>query len=76
MDFKETISPVVKMVNVKTILALAISRHWHTHQIDVYNAFLNGDLQDKIYMSLPQDFTSQGERKVCRLVKSLYGLNS
>ncbi|KAK4362332.1 hypothetical protein RND71_017573 [Anisodus tanguticus] len=61
------------MVTVRSILAVATARQWHIHQMDVYNAFLQGDLFDEIYMALPQGFTSQGE-KVCRLVKSLYGL--
>jgi len=76
IDYKETFSLVVKMVTVRTILALAVSKSWHIHQMDVYNAFLNGDLEDEIYMSLPQGFSNQGENmnKVCRLEKSLYGL--
>ena len=41
--------------------------------MDVYNSFLNGDLTDEIYMDLPQGLVNQGENKVCRLTKSLYG---
>lgn len=71
--YKETISSVVKMVTVKTIIALAASRHCHIHQMDVFNAFQHSELDDVIYMKLPQGFVSQGE-KVCWLAKSLYGL--
>ena len=43
--------------------------------MDVKTAFLNGDLDEEIYMEQPEGFTAPGqERKVCKLVKSLYGL--
>lgn len=74
IDYQETFSPVVKMVTLRTVLALAAARHWHIHQMDVFNAFLQEDLEDEIYMDLPQGFQSQGEYQVCRLSKSLYGL--
>lgn len=73
IDYHETFSPVVKMVTVKTIISLATARHWHIHQMDVFNTFLQSDLEDEIYMQLPQGFVSKKE-KVCRLTKSLYGL--
>lgn len=41
--------------------------------MDMFNAFLQGDLNYEIYMTMPQGFSSQGE-KVYRLIKSLYGL--
>ena len=45
------------------------------HQIDVKTAFLNGELEEEIYMEQPEGFIVPGkEKKVCRLVKSLYGL--
>ncbi|XP_019244361.1 PREDICTED: uncharacterized protein LOC109224228 [Nicotiana attenuata] len=63
------------MVTVRTILSIAAAQHWHIHQMDVYNAFLQVDLFDEIYMQLPPGFKSQGESQpVCRLIKSLYGL--
>ncbi|XP_019069809.1 uncharacterized mitochondrial protein AtMg00810-like [Solanum lycopersicum] len=50
------------MVTVRTIVSLAAARHWHIHQMDVFNAFLQGDLDDEIYMQLPQGFVGQGEK--------------
>ena len=75
IDYQETFSPVVKMKTVRTVLSLAAKNGWCVHQMDVFNAFLQGYLFDEIYMEMPQGFTSQGEKQqVCRLVKSLYGL--
>ncbi|GJX74966.1 retrotransposon protein, putative, ty1-copia subclass [Tanacetum coccineum] len=57
------------------ILAIAALRNLEIHQMDVKTAFLNGDLEEEIYMNQPEGFIAPGqEGKVCRLVKSLYGL--
>lgn len=42
--------------------------------MDVKNTFLNGELEEDIYMEQPEGFVALGNEKVCRLVKSLYGL--
>ncbi|XP_075111632.1 uncharacterized protein LOC142181886 [Nicotiana tabacum] len=44
LDYQETFSPTVKMVTVRVIIALATTNNWNVHQMDVYNAFLQGDL--------------------------------
>ncbi|KAA3468582.1 Retrovirus-related Pol polyprotein from transposon TNT 1-94 [Gossypium australe] len=45
-DFKETFSPVVKPATVRTILSITVSRGWQLRQVNVNNAFLNGDLTE------------------------------
>lgn len=68
LDFHETFSPVVKIATVRTVLSLAAQHNWFVHQLDVYNAFLQGDLHDEVYMQLPEGFDIQGESGlVCRL---------
>ena len=45
------------------------------HQMDVKTTFLNGDLDEKVYMEQPEGFVLlENEHKVCKLIKSLYGL--
>ncbi|GJY96179.1 ribonuclease H-like domain-containing protein [Tanacetum coccineum] len=75
VDFDETFSPVVKPATIRTVLSLAVSRQWPIHQLDVKNAFLNGDLSETMYMHQPPGFVdSRYPNHVCLLQRSLYGL--
>ncbi|PNX93512.1 histone deacetylase, partial [Trifolium pratense] len=73
-DFTETFSPVIKPVTVRIILTLAVTYRWSVQQIDINNAFLNGLLQEEVYMSQPAGFEASDKTLVCKLHKSLYGL--
>nr|GEV25915.1 ribonuclease H-like domain-containing protein [Tanacetum cinerariifolium] len=60
---------------IRTVLSLAVSRKWPIHQLDVKNAFLNGDLSETVYMHQPPGFVyPRYPHHVCLLQKSLYGL--
>ena len=61
--------------NIRVLLSLAASYGLLVHQMDVKTTFLNGELEEEIYMDKPDGFVVKGEEtKVCKLVKSLYGL--
>ncbi|KAF3666872.1 hypothetical protein FXO37_10327 [Capsicum annuum] len=75
LDYFDTYSPVTRITLIRMLIALAAVYDLQIHQMDVKTAFLNGDLEEKIYMEQPEGFVVPGkENKVCRLIKSLYGL--
>jgi hypothetical protein len=64
---------VARLSSVRALLAVAASRHWSLSQMDVKNAFLNGNLSEEVYMQPPPGLSSP-PNKVCRLRRALYGL--
>ncbi|PKI74490.1 hypothetical protein CRG98_005110 [Punica granatum] len=74
VNFHETFAPVTKLVTVRCLLTIAIGKNWFLHRMDVNNAFLHGDLEEEVYMSLPLSFSSSTPGHVYHLRKSLYGL--
>ena len=73
IDYEETFTPVARLSSVNTLLAVAASRQWKLFQIDVKNAFLNGDLSEEVYMQPPPGLSHPLD-KVCQLRRALYGL--
>ena len=74
-DYNETFSPVVRLESVRTLIAMSVQQGLHLHQVGVDTAFLNGELEEEVYMQQPEGFITPGkEHLVCRLKKSIYGL--
>jgi hypothetical protein len=74
-DYFDTCSLVARLPTIRVLLAPAAAYKLLVHQMDVKTTFLNGELEEEIYMQQPEGFVVKGqESKVCRLIKSLYGL--
>jgi transposase InsO family protein len=75
VDYYDTFAPVVRWGTVRTIFALAAHFNWLMQHLDVKTAFLNGDLEEQVFMEQPQGYATPGQGDlVCLLKKALYGL--
>ena len=71
-DYDETFCPVVRLESLRTMIALAVQHGLKLHQIDVTTAFLNGKLDEEVYMRQPEGFVATGqEHLVCKLKRSI-----
>ena len=53
LDYRETFSPIIKHMIIRTMLFVTVSKGWQIRQLDVRNAFLNRDLEDHVYIVQP-----------------------
>jgi hypothetical protein len=75
VDYEETFAPVARYTSIKTVISLALVMKWKIHQMDVKTTFLNGVIEEEVYIEQPQGFEVDGRKShVCRLKKALYGL--
>jgi hypothetical protein len=74
VDFEEVFAPVSRQPTLRTLLAVAAVQDLEVKQLDVKTAFLNGDLEEDIWMDQPKGFEVGGKTKACHLQKALYGL--
>ena len=70
IEYEETFAPVSRYTSMRSIISLAIVMKWKIHQMDVKTAFLNGVVEEEVYVEQPLSF----ETHVCRLKKDLYSL--
>ena len=70
IDYTETFAPVAKFATIRSLLVLAVECGMHVHQMDLKTAFLNGTLEETIYMKQPEGFVKPvSEELVCQLKK-------
>ena len=75
VDYAETFSHVIKAATVRLVLGQAVVRGWSLRQLDVNNAFLQGNLNEDVYIAQPARFVDRDKpHYVCKLRKALYGL--
>lgn len=75
VDFNEIFAPVTRLETVRLLLALAAKEEWEVHHLDVKIAFLNGEINEDVYVTQPEGFVKSGKEKwVYKLSKALYGL--
>ncbi|KAK8988349.1 hypothetical protein V6N11_061107 [Hibiscus sabdariffa] len=75
VDYDETFSPVAMFKSIRIFLVIAAFHDYEIWQMDVKTAFLNGKLEEDVYMTQPEGFvTPENARKVCKLQRSIYGL--
>jgi hypothetical protein len=74
-DYDETFAPVARYTYIRAIMSLTASMGWSLHQIDVKITFLNGAIEEEVYIKQPQGFEVHSrDTHVCKLKKALYGL--
>ena len=73
--YGETFSPVARLEGVRTLLAYAAFKGYKVYQMDVKSAFLNGILDEEVYIEQPKGFVGPDKKNmVCKLHKALYSL--
>jgi hypothetical protein len=75
VDYEETFAPVARYTSIRVVISIASVLGWQIHQMDVKTTFLNGVIEEEVYIEQPQGFEVHGrDSHVCRLRKALYGL--
>ena len=76
IDYEETFAPMARLSSIMTLIVVSATRKWPLFQMDVKNAFLNGELLEEVYMKLPLGYSHPPgfPHKVCRPRRALYDL--
>ena len=73
-DYEEVFAPTYRMATIRLVCALAAKYGLTLYSLDITAAFLNGHLEEDVYMKQPEGFEVGGSEYVCKLLKAIYGL--
>ena len=75
IDYEQTFTPVARYTSIRSVISLAVQMGWEIHQMDVKTTFLNGVIEEEVYIEQPEGFETHDQKThVCRLKNALYGL--
>jgi hypothetical protein len=74
VDYNETFAPVTRLDTLRLLAATAAQREWEFRQIDIKTAYLYGELEEEVYMAVPEGLQGIPEGHILQLIKALYGL--
>ena len=75
INYEETFAPIARYTSIRALMAFAAKMKWKLHQMDVKTTFLNGIIEEEVYIDQQQGFEVEDpSTHACRLKKSLYGL--
>lgn len=74
IDFTEVFAPVSRHPSLRVLLAVAAAHNLDIHHLDIKTAFLNGELEEEVYVTQPPGYPIGPPNMVCKLNKALYGL--
>ena len=75
IDYEENFAPVVRYTSIRSVISLAVVMKWKVHQMNVKTSFLNGVVEEEVYVEHPLRFeTHDRETHLCKLNKTIYGL--
>lgn len=75
IDYEETLAPIARYTTFRSLVSLVATMGWNIHQMDVKTSFLNGTIDEEVYIEQPEGFeVNNKDTNVCRLKKALYGL--
>ena len=65
VDYEETFAPIARYTSIRSVLSLAAVMKWKIHEMDVKTSFLNGIVEEEVYVEQPLDFETHDKSLMC-----------